>query len=137
MLMSLTTRLCPTWPDNSWGTTSVVAIPIPFLSKSCTTLTGQTPFARKFSGVKSENSLLYASEGSGSNQNGNRKEAGGWPVQALLGRGFLHEPRSLPRTTPPSHRGADVRLFPACKNESRFVLSIKAEPVSTKLGTGA
>src|SRR5215471_8409478 len=28
--MSLTTRLCPSWPDDSWGTTSVVAIPIPF-----------------------------------------------------------------------------------------------------------
>src|SRR5271169_93316 len=73
MLMSLTTRLRPIWPDNSWGTTSVVAIPIPFLSKSCNALTGQTPFARKFSGVKSENSLLYASECGGSNQNGNRR----------------------------------------------------------------
>ena len=36
-----------------------------------------------------------------------------------------------------SHRGADVKLFPACRNESRFVLSIKPDPVSTKLGTGA
>ena len=36
-----------------------------------------------------------------------------------------------------SHLGADVKLFPACRNESRFVLSIKPEPVSTKLGTGA
>src|SRR5208282_5028746 len=137
MLISLTTRLRPIWPDNSWGTTSVVAIPIPFLSKSCNALTGQTPCARKFSGLKSENSLLYASEGSGSNQNGNRRVPGGRPVQALLGRGFLQETCSLPHTTPSSHRGAEVRLFPACKKESRFVLSIRAEPVSTKLGTGA
>ena len=36
-----------------------------------------------------------------------------------------------------SHRGADVKLFPAWRNESKFVLSIKPEPVSTKLGMGA
>src|SRR5215470_6946396 len=29
MLMSLTTRFCPGWPDDCRGTTSVVAIPVP------------------------------------------------------------------------------------------------------------
>src|SRR5215467_8377569 len=31
MLMSLAMRRCPSWPDDSWGTTSVVAIPCTFL----------------------------------------------------------------------------------------------------------
>src|SRR5580658_5041944 len=87
MLMSLltTTRLCPNCPDDSWGTTSIVAIPTPFWSDPNKVLTGQTPFARKFSEVNCENPLLYASEGGGSNQNGNRKAAGGWPTKLCWG----------------------------------------------------
>jgi hypothetical protein len=45
--------------------------------------------------------------------------------------------RTVPDCRPASHRGADVKLFPACRNESKFVLSINPDPVSTKLGTGA
>src|SRR6266436_3277282 len=33
MLMSLTIRFRPSWPPDSWGTTSVVAIPIPSFKK--------------------------------------------------------------------------------------------------------
>ena len=88
--MSLTTRLCPNRPDNSWGTTTVVAIPMPFSSEPYKVLTGQTPFARKSSGVKSENllvyPLLYAPAGRRSNQNINTKESGG-PISGISGLG--------------------------------------------------
>src|SRR5271169_1445812 len=45
MLMSLTTtaRFCPSCPNDSWGTTSVVAIPVPFWFERNKLLTGQTP----------------------------------------------------------------------------------------------
>src|ERR1700724_4830985 len=52
MLMSLTTRLCPNWPDDSWGTISVVAIPVPFWSKPCKLLSGQTRHPGSFIKVK-------------------------------------------------------------------------------------
>src|SRR5580658_3439909 len=101
MLMSLltTTRLCPNCPDDSWGTTSIVAIPTPFWSDPNKVLTGQTPFARKFSEVNCENPLLYASEGGGSNQNGNRKAAGG-VRPSFAGAGILA------RTVQPSAHNA-------------------------------
>src|SRR5271157_3349616 len=90
MLMSLTTRLCPNRPDNSWRTTTVVAIPMPFSSEPYKVLTGQTPFARKSSGVKSENllvyPLLYAPAGRRGNQNINTKESGG-PISGISGLG--------------------------------------------------
>ena len=54
----------------------------------------------------------------------------------LLGK-FRREPHVALCGVARPHLGAEVRLFPACRKESRFVLSIKAEPVSTKLGTGA
>ena len=49
----------------------------------------------------------------------------------------LHLIQEVYGVLPMTHRGAEARLFPACRKESRFVLSIKPEPVSTKLGTGA
>jgi hypothetical protein len=45
--------------------------------------------------------------------------------------------QSYPREQWMIHLGAEIRLFPACRKESTFVLSIKPEPVSTKLGIGA
>src|ERR1700674_2233878 len=52
MLMSLTTRCCPNWPDDSCGTISVVAIPVPSWSKPRKLLSGQTPSPGSFVKVK-------------------------------------------------------------------------------------
>src|SRR5208337_5077064 len=56
MLMSLTTRLCPNWPDDSWGTTSVVAIPVPFLFEPYK-VDQANPIRPGF--LRSENPLVY------------------------------------------------------------------------------
>src|ERR1700686_5037013 len=82
ILMSFTTRFCPSWPDDPRGTTSVVAITPPFWSGPNLMSAGQTPSP----GARLERSenlsvypLLYAPKSGGGYQSINSKKPERWP----------------------------------------------------------